>query len=134
MNRILLSIGVVILVLGLILVVAFWPLTSVRGRDLTTDGYEVGDKVTIYGTITRIIPLGDLELIQIDGELEIVKTDGRTSMQEGDVIYGELRYSQTLIRHWRIEGDLKPKMHVDLIFYAITGVGLAISAAGAVKV
>ena len=134
MNKILLSIGVVILVLGLILVVAFWPLTAVRGRDLTTEGYEVGDKVTIYGTITRITQLGDLELIQIDGELEIVKTEGRTSMQEGDVIYGELRYSQTLVRYWRIEGDLKPKMHIDLIFYGITGVGVAVSAAGAVKV
>ncbi len=137
MDKKVLSLGLVILVVGILLVVAYWPLTAVRGRDLSTEGYEVGDKVTIYGTITKIDTFMGQERIQIDGELYIYNIDQNTDMKEGDVVYGEVRYTQELfglLNFWRLEEDLSLKRNVDMIFYAVTGVGVAVSAAGAVKV
>ncbi len=134
MEKKILSIGIVIFVVGLFLVVAYWPLTAVKGRDISTDDYEVGDKVTIYGTITRITGLGEMYFIQIDGELEIVKLDGQTSMEEGDMIYGKIRCTQDIIRYWRLEEDLKLKRNIDLLFYGITGVGVAVTTVGVVKI
>ncbi len=139
MNKVLLYIGIVILVIGLILVVAFWPLTAVRGRDLSREDYEIGDTVKFYGTITSIdyIELLGVERIEIDGELEIYNAEERTDRKEGDVVYGEVRYSQELfgiLNFWRLQGELNLKRNIDMIFYGISIAGVAVSAAGYSKI
>ncbi len=137
MDKKLLSLGVVILIVGLFLVLAYWPMTAVRGRDLSLTDYEVGDTVKVYGTITRIYTFLGQEIIEIDGELDIVNVDSNTSRKEGDVVYGEVRYTQELLgllNFWRLQGELGLKRNFDMIFYGIALAGVVVGTAGAVKV
>ncbi len=98
MDKRVLSIGIVLLVIGIILIFAFWPLTAVGGRDISTDDYEVGDRVTIYGTITDITGIGEVVLVELDGDTDIIVEQSREEFdfEEGDVVYGEIRLSQEL--------------------------------------
>lgn len=131
MNKGLLSAGIVIIILGLFLALAFWPMVAVRGRGLSAADHDAGDKVTVYGTITRITSMGIVEFIQLDGELEIVNDGERTNRKEGDVVYCELRLSSLNI--WMLNGDIRLKRNIDIPFYLISILGVGISAAGAVK-
>jgi len=146
-NRIF-SIGVTILLVGIFLIFAFWPITSISARDLaeeSEDGYEdydVGEKVTVYGTITDINQLGSLIFVELDGDF-IFLIDGQDDIDfsEGDLIYCEVVRSELIegfddmgnIGFWELEGELKSKRLVDYVFYVFTGIGIAIAAYGAAK-
>lgn len=153
MNRNLLSVGVVILLVGLFLMVAFWPLTGVSARDIASDheggdygSYDEGDKVKVYGTITDIntadfsetwenVGAEDFIIVELDGDLTIfVSGRNETDFSEGDQVYGEIELETLLsLEYWNMDGDLRSKTTLDYIFYGVTGLGIGVALVGAIK-
>ncbi|MFO7991941.1 MAG: hypothetical protein R6U61_06580 [Thermoplasmata archaeon] len=150
MDRRILSVGVVILAIGLFLVVIFWPLTGVTGDELMEDkkdgdyqSYTEGDKVKIYGTITDVretnIIIENWVTVEIDGDFTfVVPGEDSIDFEEGDTVYGELMLEtlgsgENAWEYWELKGDLKSKQMMDLAFYGITGLGVAVTATGIVK-
>ncbi|MFW6040356.1 MAG: hypothetical protein ACOC85_00795 [Thermoplasmatota archaeon] len=162
MDKRLLSIGLVVLIVGIFLLVAFWPIFTVSAEELADDrdggqfqSYDEGDTVRFVGDITDIgetnlpewmreIGLEDMVHIEIDGKLSLVLI-GETDIdfKEGDQIYGtitlqeqELPFGAGTREFWKIESkdEISSKRSLDYIFFAITGLGIAVTAAGAVKV
>jgi len=152
MNRSLLSVGVVILLVGLFLMVAFWPMTGVDARQLADDSedwdyesYDEGDEVKVYGTITDInkdlsstwesLGLGKLIILELDGDLTVVVSgkDG-IDFSEGDQVYGNFELESFLLgEYWNLEDNLKSKTILDYIFYGVTGLGIGVALVGAIK-
>ncbi len=150
MDRRILSVGVVILVIGLFLVVIFWPLTGVTGDELVEDkndgdyqSYTEGDKVKIYGTITDVretnIIIENWVTVEIDGDFTfVIPGEDSIDFEEGDTVYGELtlealRIGENVLEYWELKGELKSKQMMDLVFYGVTGLGVAVTATGIVK-
>lgn len=143
MDKRIVSAGLVILIIGLFLVVAFWPIFGVSGSELAEqqeeNGFEEGESMRVYGTITDIeeIDLLDRTILEIDNELLLWK-EGQTDFSEGDSIYGNVEYNELVegiagTSNWEMEGDLSSKTLVDYLFYGITGTGIFIAVVGAVK-
>ena len=161
MDKRILSAGLVILIVGIFLIVAFWPIFATNGKDLAedqTDGqfesYDAGDTVMFTGTITDIgetnlpqwmrdLGLENMVHIEIDGELSIVLV-GTSSIDHsiGDDVYGKIVLQEQDIlgmgtrEYWELESkdNLNSKQIINYVFYGITGVGVATTVAGAVKI
>ena len=140
--------GGVLLIVGLFLTLAFWPIFGVSGSELAEDrdglqyeSYDEGDEVLVYGVITSIGEPPDWldeELgvfVQIDDEINLILTDvDSTDFEEGDEVYGRLRLNTILTyEYWELDDELNSKRTVDYLFYGITGAGLVIAIVGAVK-
>ncbi len=149
MDRKVFSVGVTILLVGTFLIFAFWPLTATSASDLAEekeDDYEdfdIGETLTVYGTITDIREFSifdtNIMIVELDGDFDFV-FEGQESIDfsEGDVVYGEIIRSELIegldnLGYWELEDELKSKRIVDLSFYALTGVGIAVAAYGAAK-
>ena len=147
MEKRILSGGGILLIVGLFLTLAFWPLFGISGSEIAEDreglqfeSYDEGDKVLVYGTITSIGETPDwLEdlgvFIQIDNEINLILTDiDSTDFEVGDEVYGRLTLKDFAgIEYWEIEGDLSSKQTVDHLFYGIAASGAFIGAFGAIK-
>lgn len=145
MDEKILGVGVVILLVGLFLVVAFWPLTAVSGDKLADDldegkykSYDEGDKVTVYGTITDKSEFGNHLLIELDSDFTfLIEDKDSIDFSEGEDIYTEIYLKQEELlgnfEYWAMKGQLNNKRNLDYIFYAVLGGGAIISAAGLIK-
>ncbi len=153
MNKRIFSIGLVIIIIGLFLAIAFWPLTGISGEQLSkkrTDqgykGYGKGDKVKVYGTITDLegtdlpswaedLGLEDTVLVELDGNFTfIVKGSSQIQYSEGDSVYVNLALKEgVLTSYWQANSkdDIKSKTTIDYIFYGLVGFGIAVAAVGA---
>ncbi len=152
MNRSLLSVGVVILLVGLFLMVAFWPMTGVDAKQLADDSedwnyesYDEGDEVKVYGTITDInkglsstwenLGFGELIILELDGDLTVI-VSGKEDIDfsEGDQVYGNFELETFLLgEYWNLEGELRSKTTLDYIFYGVTGIGIGVALVGVIK-
>jgi len=147
MEKRFLAVGGVLLIVGLFLTLAFWPIFGVSGSELAEDrdglqyeSYDEGDEVLVYGTITDIFSLDlgviSLTYVEIDDELVFsIHEEDDIDFSEGDSIYGRLTFGEVLadITPWELHGNLRSKILVDYLFYGITGIGLVIAIVGAVK-
>ncbi|MFW6038107.1 MAG: hypothetical protein ACOC89_01035 [Candidatus Saliniplasma sp.] len=148
MDKKVFSIGVTILIIGTFLIFAFWPLTATSASELAEakednyEDFEIGETVTVYGTITDIRELDIFEIIvvELNGDIEIIIED-QTSIEfsEGDMVYcditrGELIEGFETLGYWELEGELKSKRTLDFLFYGFAGIGIAVAAYGAAKV
>ncbi|MEF8874611.1 MAG: hypothetical protein V5A88_08085 [Candidatus Thermoplasmatota archaeon] len=143
MNKNILAVGLVVLIAGLFLTVAFWPIFGVSGSELADqqeeNGFEEGESVRVYGTITDIeeIDFFDITILEIDNDLLLWK-EGGTDFSEGDSIHGNVVYSELVegidrTATWEIEGDLSSKQIIDITFYATLGAGIVIVGVGIIK-
>lgn len=152
--------GVAILLVGTLLIFAFWPLISSSAesvhedRDgLLYDSYEQDDTIMIRGTITDIreddypdwmedIGFTDSVYVELDDNFSFV-VSGQSSIDfsEGDLIYARfilredsIAFGIGTVEYWELDGEIRSKRTIDYIFYTIAGAGVIIAAAGAVKV
>lgn len=163
MDKTILSIGLMFVVIGMFLVIAFWPVFGVSGSELHSDredgiyeSYEEGDEVWVYGTLTNVtfeterlpewmrdlmeeLDVDDFAYVEIDDEFELV-VEGEESLDfdEGDQVYGRLnlRKEEAIFvewEYWELDGDLSSKRLIDFTFYGITGIGLATIAVSALR-
>ncbi|MBS3817362.1 MAG: hypothetical protein KGY76_07355 [Candidatus Thermoplasmatota archaeon] len=156
MDKRIVSAGLVILIIGFFLVVAFWPIFGVSGSGLADDrkdneygSYDEGDEVLVHGTITEkseppewLDIIEDVEkrvYIEIDDDFSLIlKGKNSTDFEVGDDVYCELKLKKGTFltedyEYWEMEGDLSSKTLVDYLFYGITGTGIVIAVVGAVK-
>jgi len=144
MNKNIFAVGLVVLIVGLFLTLAFWPIFGVSGSGLAEkheeNDFEEGESVWVYGTITNINEIGflDITILELDNELVLWK-EGESDFSEGDSVYGTVVYSELIegipgSSYWELEGDLRSKQIIDLLFYATLGAGIVIVAAGIIKV
>ncbi|MGM0405796.1 MAG: hypothetical protein ACQEQM_06615 [Thermoplasmatota archaeon] len=149
MDKKVFSIGVTILLVGTFLIFAFWPLTATSARDLAEEkednyeDFEIGETLTVYGTITNIREFSIIDtnimIVELDGDFDFL-IEGKDSIDfsEGDVVYCDITRGELLegfddLGYWELEDELKSKRTIDLLFYALTGVGIAVAAYGAAK-
>ncbi len=155
MDKTILSIGLVVLVIGLFLAFAFWPIFGVSGSELADnkdgpqyDSYDEGDQIMVYGTITNIGEYPDwMEMIGMEERVHVeinedfdlyVRGTDSIDYETGDDIFCRLTLQEEDIlgqayEYWEMEGDLNSKRLVDYTFYGITGGGVALVAVAALK-
>ncbi|MEF8835080.1 MAG: hypothetical protein V5A76_02900 [Candidatus Thermoplasmatota archaeon] len=153
MNSKILSTGMVMLILGLFLILAFWPFVGVSGEDLADDqvdlryeSYEEDDTVIVYGTITAVDEdpsyIGEILKnlaggipVELEDELIVILANqNSTDLEVGDDVYGRLTLNEGLgIEYWAHDEDLRSKRIIDYSSYGLVGVGIAFAAVGVIK-
>ncbi len=160
MNRNIFVVGVVVLIIGIVLTLAFWPLFGVRASTLEEDregliydSYSRDDKILVHGTITDIriddfpdwmeeIGFSKAVHVELDDEFEfIIRDETDIKFSEGDSVYGRMVLREEAIifgigrfEYWELSGSIGSKQMVDIVFYITTGLGLVITVAGYIKV
>jgi len=135
--------GVAILLVGTLLIFAFWPLFSTSAESVGEDrdgllyeSYEKDDTVMIRGTITEIVFI-DHVYVELDDDFSfIVSDESSIDFSEGDLIYARLILRDDRIlpdEYWELHGEIRSKQTVDYLFYFVSGAGVIIAAAGATK-
>jgi len=148
--------GVAILLVGTLLIFAFWPLFSTSAESVEEDrdgllyeSYEKDDTVMIRGTITEIreenypdwmedLGFTDSVHVELDDDFSfIVRDESSIDFSEGDLIYARLILREDRIilpiEYWELHGEIRSKQTVDYLFYFVSGAGVIIAAAGAIK-
>jgi len=147
-------VGVVLALVGLLLAVAYWPLTSVSGPQLRADeqgngflGYAVGAKVTIHEKIDNVSYsslLGpSITVLWIDsGDPNnpvpvYVQGDARPVVTPGEVVYMPAVLEQALLgfEYWQVStpSDIHAAWPVDAAFYGAIGLGVVFLVVDAVR-
>ncbi len=150
-------VGLVLLVVGIILIVSFWPIfgenaNNIKKNDGKYKGYDVGNEVTVHGTITEIkenefprllekFGVNDNVLFELGGNIWIlVNNESSIDFQEGEEVYCKVTLNKDesisgSFEYWVLGSneEIRPKDKLDYIFYFIAGIGTAISSAGFIK-
>ncbi len=160
MNKKILTSGIVILVIGILLAVLFWPIFGVSGSELEDDqdglvfeSYSQDDTVLVYGTITEITEtdfpdwfeeIGIRNAIHVeldDGFSFVIHDEEGGDFSEGDSVYGNLilreesiAFGIGRIEYWEMTGSLRSKRFVDILFYGTIIAGAVITGVGVVKI
>ena len=144
MNR-LAVIGLGLTVAGLLLVVGFWPLTSVSGSDLLAsrngnqyNGYTQGSQITVHEEVVDVnytYFFGNITTLELqDGDpnretVIYVQGDARGVVAPGEVIYASvvLRFISGFY-YWYVASpmDVHLSWPVDALFYGIGAAGVVV--------
>ncbi len=145
MNRLAVT-GLALTVAGLLLVVGFWPLTSVSGADLLASrngnqytGYTQGSQITVHEKVVDVSftnffgnPTTTLEIE--DGNpneptVIYVRGDARGVVSPGDVIFAYATLQLvTGFYYWEVAspGNVHLSWPIDALFYGIMAVGVVV--------
>jgi len=144
MNR-LAVIGLGLTVAGLLLMVGFWPLTSVSGADLLAsrngnqyNGYTQGSQITVHEEVVDVnytYFFGNITTLELqDGDpnretVIYVPGDARGVVAPGEVIYASvvLRFISGF-SYWYVASpaDVHLSWPIDALFYGIMAVGVVV--------
>ena len=146
------ALGIAITLIGLVLVLAFWPLTSVSGADLLASrlatqnssyaGYSEGSRITIHERVLDVTftnffgnQVTTLELDDGDGSATTgiyVVGDARGVVANGNVIYASavLRLLFGSVYYWEVSTpqDIHASWPVDAVFYGVMASGALVLA------
>ena len=147
-------VGIALALVGLLLAVAYWPLTSVSGPQLSADeqgsgflGYAVGAKVTIHEKVDNVSYssfLGpSITVLWMDsGDPRnpvpvYVQGDARPVVTPGEVVYMPAVLEETLlgIQYWQVStpSDIHAAWPIDAAFYGAMGLGVVLVNADAYR-
>ena len=150
-------VGLVLTVVGAILAVGFWPLTSMSGAELLAArsgsrylGFAPGARITVHEKVIGVsfanflgTPFTTLDLD--DGNPDVATTvavrgDARGVVAIGDVIFASaVLQSVTILGsqfdYWEVAtpADLQPSWPVDAVFYGLMAVGVVVLAFAAFR-
>ena len=145
MNRLAVT-GLGLTVAGLLLVVGFWPLTSVSGADLLAskngsqyNGYTQGSQITVHERVIDITftnffgnPTTTLYLEDGDPSTDTflnVRGDARNVVSPGDVIFAFATLQVISgFYYWEVAspGNVHLSWPVDALFYGIMAAGVVV--------
>ena len=139
--RRLLVIGFVLVLVGAVLALGFWPLTSVSGAQLLAAhqgnayvGYALGSRITVHEKVlsvdyTSILGLSTVEIE--DGNPDVATTltvrgDARAAAPVGSTVYATAVLQQFALQYWEVASpsDIHSSLPVDVAFYAVLGLGI----------
>ena len=146
-------VGLGLTVAGLLLVVGFWPLTSLSGAKLLAarngsqyPGYAQGAQITVHERVISVSfsnffgnPTTTLELDDGDPNVVtaiLVKGDARSVVSEGDVIYATAVLQVVgSFYYWEVAtpGNIHQSWPIDAIFYGVMGTGVVVLAIAAFR-
>ncbi|TLZ80932.1 MAG: hypothetical protein E6K11_04090 [Methanobacteriota archaeon] len=146
-------VGLGLTVAGLLLVVGFWPLTSLSGAKLLAarngsqyPGYAQGAQITVHERVISVSfsnffgnPTTTLELDDGDPNVVtaiLVKGDARSVVSEGDVIYATAVLQVVgSFYYWEVAtpGNVHQSWPIDAIFYGVMGTGVVVLAIAAFR-
>src|SRR2546426_357335 len=147
MNRLAVA-GLAMTVAGLLLVVGFWPLTSVSGADLLAskngnqyNGYTQGSQITVHErvidvTFTNFFGNPTTTLYLEDGDPSTdtflnVRGDARNVVSPGDVIFAFATLQVISgFYYWEVAspGNVHRSWPIDTLFYGIMAAGVVVLA------
>ena len=146
-------VGLGLTVAGLLLVVGFWPLTSLSGAKLLAarngsqyPGYAQGAQITVHERVISVSfsnffgnPYTTLELDDGDPNVVtaiLVKGDARSVVSEGDVIFATAVLQVVgSFYYWEVAtpGNIHQSWPVDALFYGVMGTGVVVLAVAAFR-
>ena len=147
-------VGLSLTVIGLILALGFWPLTSVNGTALRAarngnqyTGYSQGARITVHEKILRVTfrsvfgsQFTELELDDSDPSVTTsiyVRGDARAVVAPGDVTFASAVLQSVPFGgyYWEVAspGDVHLSRLVDGIFYGAMGAGVLVLAFAAFR-
>ena len=148
-------VGLGLTVAGLLLVVGFWPLTSLSGAKLLAarngsqyPGYAQGAQITVHERVISVSfsnffgnPTTTLELDDGDPDPNVVtailvKGDARSVVSEGDVIFATAVLQVVgSFYYWEVAtpGNVHQSWPIDAIFYGVMGTGVVVLAIAAFR-
>lgn len=152
MNRLAVA-GLAMTVAGLLLVVGFWPLTSVSGADLLAskngsqyNGYTQGSQITVHErvidvTFTNFFGNPTTTLYLEDGDPSTdtflnVRGDARNVVSPGDVIFAFATLQVISgFYYWEVAspGNVHRSWPIDTLFYGIMAAGVVVLAVAAFR-
>lgn len=125
---------------------------DIKKKDGKFKEHDVGDKITVHGTITEIrvndfpssledIGVEDSVLFELDGNIWVlIKNQDSFDFQEGEGIYCDvvLHEEENIAgsyEYWQLgsKENIGLKNNLNYVFYFIAGTGTVISSAGFVK-
>ncbi len=146
--------GLTLTVIGLVLTVGFWPLTSVSGTALRAarngnqyTGYSQGARITVHERILAVnfasafgSQLTELELDDSDPSVTTsiyVRGDARAVVAPGDMIFASAVLQSVPFDgyYWEVAspGDVHLSRLVDGLFYGAMGAGVLVLAFAAFR-
>ncbi len=150
--RRLMILGIVLALVGLVLAVAYWPLTSVSGATLRANqsgsgylGYAVGARITIHERIDNVSYLGfpsPTTFLSLDSGdpghpvTVLVQGDARPVVTLGETVYMSATLQEFVgVQYWQVASpsDIHAAWPVDAAFYATLGVGVVLLIADAAR-
>ena len=147
-------VGLVLALVGLLLAVAYWPLTAVSGAQLRADesgngftGYAVGATATIHAQVGNVSYASFLgassTVLWIDsGDPNhpvpvYVEGDARPVVTPGETVYMPATLEQTVlgIEYWQVSSpsDIHAAWPIDVAFYGAVGLGVVFVVADALR-
>lgn len=144
--------GLVLTVVGILLVVGFWPLTSVTPAQLLAarnggsySGYAVGTRITIHGKVLSVsyadyfgATLTRLEMDTGDPNNPVdvfVQGDARGVVTPGETVYMSAVLEPAFfgVEYWQVATptDVHAAWPVDYAMYGLTGLGVVMVGVGA---
>ncbi len=157
MDRNLFVVGVIVLVIGLVLSFAFWPIFGTTPESLYEDrdgliyeSYEREDTVLVHGTITNVriddfpgwmedLGFRDAIWVELDEDFSfVIRDETSIDYSEGDSIYARLTLREESlilgrIEYWEMTGSLGNKQLLNVVFYVIAALGAVITVVGVIK-
>ena|SRR2546428_6214523 len=133
--------GLMLVIVGAVLAVAFWPLASVSGAKLLSgesgNSWALGSRVFVHEKILKAayprVLVGNWTAVELEdgdpstGTYVLVKGDARPFISLGSFHYfTATRATFGLGVYWEVSSpsDIKPSLPVDAAFDATLGIGL----------
>jgi hypothetical protein len=157
MSKKLIVIGIVLIFIGAILVIGFWPLIGKDCQTVEDGNYSHEDSVTIYGEIEKMRYVNiknNANLILIEGSSYYIETNGTfiftegdfvffvenknvtANFEKGDQIYATIVYKEVEIGpitfHYWTSSEINSTSSVNLTFFIVIIVGAALIMIGAI--
>ena len=139
MNKIIVIVGIVVIVIGVILLGTFPAAFYKSARNLNSDDYHDGEKVTVYGTITKIeySSLINKTAVELDGNLTVFFDGNLTGYHEGDYVFVTIEKTNIIqFGNWKVSAwqstakDIHYVSSMQLYFYILILIGIILAVIG----
>ncbi len=137
--------GIVIIAIALILVALFPAAFYKPAKNVNSDDYKDGDKITVYGTITKIVNnthwvrLTNISLVVLDDNLTVFIPGELKHFEKGDYVYMTIEKTSAIhIGNWEVsywkgsKDDIHYVSDVHFYLYVIMAIGIIIAAVGVI--
>ena len=141
MNKILIIVGIILIAIGLVLAGTFpWAFYK-SAKDIKSDNYKEGDKVTVYGTITKIdySSLINKTAVELDGNLTVFFDGELKNYKTGDQVFLTIEKTNVVqFGNWKLsvwesnEKDIHYVSDMQLYFYVLMAIGIIIAVIGVI--
>ena len=139
MNRVLVIIGAVVVAIGLFLLALFPGLFYVPANSINSSNFNDGDKVTVYGTITKLVyeNLINNTFVELDSNLTIIFSGHLKNYNVGEEVFVTIKKVNLIhLGEWKAsvwestQGDIHLINAIREYFYIVSFIGVSLVVIG----